>query len=174
MVGADSSLELAAYSYDGGRSPNEHPDLLQPFSTRLSFGTNYLLSLDVAPSRTIYTLGDANASATENVTIVHTNACTDATDGYTLGLYFGGSCPAPHAITVCYAPQYGWHRSVTVLLAFAALVALVGCCVIGVRKWRQRRGNLNHPNSQRAAQDQSEDGVQLVRTPPHTQQPPCS
>ena len=110
--GSDGLIEIAAYSYDGARRPfgPTDPNLLQSFSNLLLVGTPYLLAMHVEPRQTVFTLQLSNYSI-ESRTVLHAHTCTAATSGYVLGLYFGGSCPAPTAVTVCYQPALGSDRS---------------------------------------------------------------
>lgn len=138
-------VEIAAYAYDGGRKPYSPPDpnLLQPFRTLLSVGVPYTAKLDVGPARTVYSLegGSPLLPWSENVTVLHANACTNAAEGYALGLYFGGSCPAPSPVTVCYAPGM-WPIGVSVAIALALLLVLLAIAGAAARcccpRWCQR------------------------------------
>lgn len=124
----DGSIEVAAYSYDSGRRPYSPTDanLLQPFEHHLTTGTVYRLQLDVSPAQTIYTLGVEDGAPIENKTVHHDNACSDASSGYKLGLYFGGSCTAPHAVTVCYSPHNGLSENWTIAGLLLVLVGIAG------------------------------------------------
>lgn len=138
---ASDSIEIAAYAYDDGKRPYgpDDPNLLQPFGTHLAVGTTYTLGLDVAPSQTAYTIGDANGTVLETRTVAHGHACANAADGYKLGLYFGGSCAAPSPQTVCYSPEVGWPQGLTVGIVLVALAACAACCVCAVRCCRRRK-----------------------------------
>jgi hypothetical protein len=63
----------------------------------------YTTQIDFYLESSVYTLLDANGTtALEQHTIKHT-ACASFKEGYKLGLYFGGQCPAPSDVTVCYS-----------------------------------------------------------------------
>ena len=146
---SDVALEIAAYAYDDGVRPYspDNPNLLQPFATRLAVGAVYRLGLEVAPASTLYTLRDVNGTTIENKTVYHANACVDAATGYKLGLYFGGSCAAPYAVTVCYSPSNGWPQGVSAAFVLLGIVCLASCVWGAVwchrRRRRRRRRRLD-------------------------------
>lgn len=96
-----NKIEIAAYSYDKGRKPFENPDLLKIFKTLLDVEKEYFLKLEYFLERTEFTLMDKDKVNLEKVIILHTK-CEYYKRGIVLGLYFGGQCPAPQDVTVCY------------------------------------------------------------------------
>ena len=105
---ADGKVELATYSYDGGRRPYspDDPHLLQPFATLLSVNVTYRLSMHVASATTNFTLYTRHGSLLEQKQNQHKNQCALAARGYRLGFYFGGQCPAPTPVTACFSEQH--------------------------------------------------------------------
>ena len=99
-------IEIATYSYDGGKKPYSPPDphLLQPFSTLLATNVSYQLRMHVGAVDTSFVLGRAGVTLETKVN-QHANACTQATMGYKLGFFFGGQCSAPQPVTACYSEQ---------------------------------------------------------------------
>ena len=99
-------IEIATYSYDGGKKPYSPPDphLLQPFSTLLATNVSYQLRMHVGAVNTSFVLGRAGATLETKVN-QHANACAKATMGYKLGFFFGGQCSAPQPVTACYSEQ---------------------------------------------------------------------
>eukprot|EP01122_Echinamoeba_exundans_P002624 TRINITY_DN12581_c0_g1_i1.p1 TRINITY_DN12581_c0_g1~~TRINITY_DN12581_c0_g1_i1.p1 ORF type:complete len:266 (-),score=6.83 TRINITY_DN12581_c0_g1_i1:99-896(-) len=98
-----NKIEVAAYAYDMGHAPYQNSTLLQIFSTKLDVGVTYTTQIDFLLDSSVYSLFDATgANLLEQHTIQHT-ACGSFKEGYKLGLYFGGQCPAPSDVTVCYS-----------------------------------------------------------------------
>ena len=95
-------IELAASAYDGGKKPFQNPGtLLKEFSTKLRVNIWYRLRLTFEEKQSIYELLDDADQTLEVQTIDH-RSCTDFNHGMFQSLYFGGQCPAPQAVTVCY------------------------------------------------------------------------
>jgi hypothetical protein len=100
---ADSDLiEIAAYAYDNSRKPFENDGtLLKTFATKLRVDSWYKVTLIFDEANTIYQLFDNNGQLLETQEIVH-RQCKDFKLGMMQDLYFGGQCPAPQAVSVCY------------------------------------------------------------------------
>ena len=95
-------IEIAAYAYDNSVKPFESPArLLREFSTKLRIDTWYKVTLIFEEALTTYQLFDQNDQLLETHSIVH-RQCKDYKLGMMQDLYFGGQCPAPQAVTVCY------------------------------------------------------------------------
>jgi hypothetical protein len=95
-------IELAASAYDDGLKPFEHQGkLLKEFSTKLQINKWYNLKLTVDETKTIYQLSDHANRVLETQTVEH-HSCESYNLGMLQGLYFGGQCPAPQPVTVCY------------------------------------------------------------------------
>lgn len=99
-----NKIEIAAYSYDKGRKPFENPGtLLKIFKTLLDVEKPYILKLEYFVDKTdFYLLNGMDQRVLEHVVIDHSK-CEYYNRGAVLGLYFGGQCPAPQAVTVCYS-----------------------------------------------------------------------
>ncbi|CAF4771043.1 unnamed protein product, partial [Rotaria socialis] len=61
----------------------------------------YKVTLIFQATKTIYQLFDANEQLLETQEIAH-RQCADFKLGMMQDLYFGGQCPAPQAVSVCY------------------------------------------------------------------------
>jgi hypothetical protein len=95
-------LQFAAYSYDNGLKPFQHQgDLLKIFATQFHPDTEYNLELDFQDEKTIYRVYDADMNLLEEQ-FVNQRYCKHPERGYKLGLYFGGQCRAPSAVSACY------------------------------------------------------------------------
>ncbi|CAF1928403.1 unnamed protein product [Rotaria magnacalcarata] len=95
-------IEIAAYAYDNSLKPFENQGtLLKEFSTRLQVDSWYKVTLIFQATKTIYQLFDANEQLLETQEIAH-RQCADFKLGMMQDLYFGGQCPAPQAVSVCY------------------------------------------------------------------------
>jgi hypothetical protein len=95
-------MEIAAYAYDNSAKPFENQGtLLKEFNTKLRVDTWYKLSLTSEETKTTYQLFDANSQLLETQEIVH-RQCKDYKLGMMQDLYFGGQCPAPQDVSVCY------------------------------------------------------------------------
>ena len=101
-----SGIQLATYSYDNGSVPytNENWDLSKTFSTILQPSVAYILGMEsFINGSVVHTLSSSNGTLLESKTNVHSNLCTtNYQQGTVLGLYFGGTCTAPQAISVKY------------------------------------------------------------------------
>lgn len=101
-----SGIQLATYSYDNGIVPytNENWDLSKTFSTIVQPSVAYILGMESFINGTVaHTLSSSNGTLLELKTNVHSNLCTtNYQEGTVLGLYFGGTCTAPQAISVKY------------------------------------------------------------------------
>ncbi len=69
-------------------------------------GKEYGLRLDFLETSTVYSLFAGNSTLLERQVIQHRH-CWGYSDGYILSLYFGGVCPAPQPVTVCYLTDDG-------------------------------------------------------------------
>ena len=100
---AESDLiEIAAYAYDNSVKPFENQGtLLKEFQTKLRVDGWYKVALIFEETRTIYQLFDNNNQLLETQEILH-RSCKDFKLGMMQDLYFGGQCPAPQDVTVCY------------------------------------------------------------------------
>lgn len=95
-------VEIAAYAYDNSAKPFENEGtLLKQFKTKLRVDDWYKVSLIFEETRTIYQLFDDQNQLLETQEIAH-RACKDFKLGMMQDLYFGGQCPAPQDVTVCY------------------------------------------------------------------------
>jgi len=96
-------IEIAAYAYDNSLKPFERiGTLLKEFNTKLEVEKWYVLKLTFEETRTIYQIYDeTNTNLLETQEITH-RSCSDYNKGMKQGLYFGGQCPAPQLISVCY------------------------------------------------------------------------
>lgn len=100
----DNQIEIAAYSYDNSTKPYpDDPTLLKKFTTLLAPNTRYTLRMQSFINMTVFSLLDASgAKLIEQRVVAHAKQCKNFNDGYRLGLYFGGGCPAPQPVTVCF------------------------------------------------------------------------
>jgi len=96
-----NKVQIASYAYDKERKPFQNPDLLKPFKYLLDVNKYYGFKIIDEIERTRYLLFDENDKLLESHTILHTK-CSSPFTGYYLGIYFGGFCPAPQDITICY------------------------------------------------------------------------
>lgn len=95
-------VELAASTYDDGLKPYEHPGKLQKeFTTKPQVETWYRLTLILSQTITTYQLFDNSDQLLETQTINH-RSCSEFNHGLIQGFYFGGECPAPQTLSVCY------------------------------------------------------------------------
>ncbi|CAF0739282.1 unnamed protein product [Adineta steineri] len=95
-------VEIAAYAYDDSRKPFEHQGtLLKEFATKLRVDTWYKVTLIFEEAKTTYQLFDDEGQHLETQEIIH-RQCKDFKLGTWQDLYFGGQCPAPQAVSVCY------------------------------------------------------------------------
>ena len=102
-------IEIAAYAYDGGRKPFQHMGtLLKHFSKKLHVERWYLLKIRFHETETIYELFESDEHhhhhhhhVLESHTIHH-RSCHDFHHGNMQSFYFGGVCPAPQEVSVCY------------------------------------------------------------------------
>ena len=100
---SDSGLvEIAAYAYDNGLKPYENEGtLLKEFATKLRVDTWYKVTLIFEETKTIYQLFDNDDQPLETQEIAH-RQCKDFKLGLMQDLYFGGQCPAPQDVSVCF------------------------------------------------------------------------
>jgi hypothetical protein len=95
-------IEIAAYAYDNNAKPFENQGtLLKEFSTKLRVDDWYKVTLIFEETKTVYQLFDNNDQILETKEIVH-RQCKDFKLGLMQDLYFGGQCPAPQDVSVCY------------------------------------------------------------------------
>jgi hypothetical protein len=95
-------IEIAAYAYDNGVAPIDDPTrLLKEFSTKLLINNWYKITMIFEENKTTYLLYDNNGQHLETQEIDH-RSCSNFNLGIMQGLYFGGVCPAPQDVTVCY------------------------------------------------------------------------
>lgn len=95
-------IEIAAYAYDNGDIPFENIGrLLKEFSIKLHVNVWYKITLIFKENKTIYQLFDSNDQPLETQEIDH-RECKGYLDGMMQDLYFGGVCPAPQDVSVCY------------------------------------------------------------------------
>jgi hypothetical protein len=62
----------------------------------------YQLRLQMSQTQTMFTLYTLGGGFLEQQNVTHANHCSNYAQGYKLGLYFGGSCPAPQRVDICY------------------------------------------------------------------------
>lgn len=100
----DGLIELAGYAYDNGAKPFLNQDkLLVKFQTKVKTNKWYGYSIRIFPTYTIYELTNADSSdLLETVTIKHRDCGASYKSGTKQRLYFGGQCPAPQKVSVCY------------------------------------------------------------------------
>jgi hypothetical protein len=95
-------IEIAAYAYDNGTQPIDDPDrLLKEFSTKLHVNIWYKMTMIFEEAKTTYQLFDDNNQLLETQEIDH-RQCNNFKLGAMQELYFGGICPAPQDVTLCY------------------------------------------------------------------------
>ena len=95
-------VEIAAYAYDNNLKPFENQGtLLKEFETKLRVDAWYKVTLIFEETKTTYQLFDNNDQLLETQEITH-RQCKDFKLGMMQDLYFGGQCPAPQAVSVCY------------------------------------------------------------------------
>ena len=95
-------IEIAAYAYDNDTAPITDPTrLLKEFSTKLQVDVWYKVTMVFEETKTTYLLFDNNGQQLETQEINH-RSCSNFNLGIMQGLYFGGVCPAPQDVTVCY------------------------------------------------------------------------
>lgn len=95
-------IEIAAYAYDGGRKPFQHQGtLLKEFTTKVRVNDWIKFTLNFRSTETIYRLFDDHNRLLETQTIEH-RTCKQFRRGTRQGFYFGGVCPAPQPVSVCY------------------------------------------------------------------------
>jgi len=95
-------IEIAAYAYDRSRKPFQHPELLKTFKTMVQVDVDYRYELEFKRTETIYRLFAADGSLLETVTIGDRVGCAMYSWGLLLDFYFGGQCPAPQDVSMCY------------------------------------------------------------------------
>lgn len=95
-----NKIEVAAYSYDQKRPPYVNPDLLKPFKTLLDIEKVYSYKIIDDNHQTRFFLS-LDGNLLEEQTVKHTQ-CSTFYRGYYTGLYFGGFCPAPQQVSICY------------------------------------------------------------------------
>ena len=98
-------IEIAAYTYDNGDRPFDYQNqgrLLKIFNTKVRVEQSYGYKLTNKPLETIYELFDANGTLLETKTVEHRDCGTFYKQGVLNKLYFGGQCPAPSQVDVCY------------------------------------------------------------------------
>ncbi len=111
-----SGIQLATYSYDAGTTPfpNENWALSKTFSTILQPDVAYILGMESYSNGTVlHSLSSSDGALLESKMNIHANLCANYEQGTVLGLYFGGTCPAPQAISVRYAAVAGPTTSPT-------------------------------------------------------------
>ncbi len=97
-------IEIAAYAYDNGMKPFEHiGTLLKQFNTKVQVETFYGYVLRISSNQTVYELWNDNFSnLLETQVITHRDCGSNYCKGMKQTLYFGGQCPAPQTVQVCY------------------------------------------------------------------------
>jgi len=98
-----NQIEIAAYTYDNGTIPYQHiGTLLKEFKATVEIDVWYNYTLHIQDSQTVYALAYQNGTVIETQTILH-RGCKNQNHGNLQSLYFGGQCPAPQQVTVCYS-----------------------------------------------------------------------
>lgn len=97
-------IQIGAYSYDAGREPYLHSDLLKEFKTLVEPDVFYKYQLVIdASGMSTYILKSADDVELERQVIQHTVLCEDNYfEGTVNGLYFGGTCSAPVEVIATY------------------------------------------------------------------------
>jgi len=100
-------IEIAGYAYDNGAEPfagQNQGRLLKIFKTKVRVENWYGFRMKISLLNTVYDLLSEDGSAIlETLTIDHRD-CGAAyyNRGTILDLYFGGQCPAPQEVSVCF------------------------------------------------------------------------
>ncbi|CAF1635491.1 unnamed protein product, partial [Didymodactylos carnosus] len=98
----ENLIEVAAYAYDNSLKPFENEGtLLKEFSTKLQVETWYTFTLKFELSKTTYEIYNENNELLDSQEIIH-RSCNNYNQGMKQTLYFGGQCPAPQEVSVCY------------------------------------------------------------------------
>jgi hypothetical protein len=99
-------IEIAAYTYDNGDTPfasENQGRLLKIFKTKVKVEVAYGYKLTNKPTSTIFELYDSsNGNLLETQVVEHRDCGSSYTRGTLMKLYFGGQCPAPSQVDVCY------------------------------------------------------------------------
>ncbi len=98
-------IELATYAYDNGDKPFDSQNqgrLLKVFNTKVRVDSSYGYKLTNKPTTTIYELFDSNGNLLETQNVEHRDCGSSYKQGTLQMLYFGGQCPAPSQVDVCY------------------------------------------------------------------------
>ncbi len=98
-------IEIAAYTYDNGDRPFDSQNqgrLLKIFKTKVRVEESYGYKLTNKPTNTIFELFDSNSNLLETQIVDHRDCGSSYKQGTLNKLYFGGQCPAPSQVDVCY------------------------------------------------------------------------
>jgi len=72
------------------------------FKAKLRVDQWYGFSLRILTTETIYELFDESGLLIEGLKVDHRDCGASYKSGVKQGLYFGGQCPAPQAVTACF------------------------------------------------------------------------
>jgi len=98
-------IEIAAYTYDNGDRPFDSQNqgrLLKIFKTKVKVEQAYGYKLTNKPTYTLFELFDLDGNLLESQTVDHRDCGSSYKQGTLMKLYFGGQCPAPSQVDVCY------------------------------------------------------------------------
>jgi len=96
-------IEIAAYSYNNKSIPFQHVGtLLKEFNTTVQAEVWYNYTIVLEGTQTLFTIATANGTVLETQSIEHWD-CEDTNHGNYLTFYFGGVCPAPQEVGLCYS-----------------------------------------------------------------------
>eukprot|EP01100_Stratorugosa_tubuloviscum_P014656 TRINITY_DN797_c0_g1_i1.p1 TRINITY_DN797_c0_g1~~TRINITY_DN797_c0_g1_i1.p1 ORF type:complete len:228 (-),score=69.89 TRINITY_DN797_c0_g1_i1:79-762(-) len=96
-----NKIQICAYAYDAANKPYQNDSLLTIFETLIDVeNANYTMIITWQSTNTLYSLIYDN-NLIEQHTIQHRN-CDRYDEGYYLGFYFGGACPAPQTVSACF------------------------------------------------------------------------
>jgi hypothetical protein len=96
-------IEIAAYSYDNYDKPFENQGrLLKEFKTKVRVEQKYGYRITNTATNSVFDLFDSDGSLIESKVIDHRDCGSSFKQGTIGKLYFGGQCPAPSQVDVCY------------------------------------------------------------------------
>ena len=113
-------IEIAAYAYNNSLRPYENEGtLLKKFKTKLRVNEWYGFKLNIFSNNTVYKMYTKEGKKLEQIKIDHRDCGKVALKGEVQSLYFGGKCPAPKPVTLCYVDSILFNNSPTAnLLTF--------------------------------------------------------
>jgi hypothetical protein len=97
-------IQLAALQYDHGVTPESQPGTLEKtFIQVIEPGVQYITSIVDGLDVSTYNLYASNGILLESLEITPENQCRDFMFGAMDQLDFGGDCPAPNRVEVCFS-----------------------------------------------------------------------